>query len=425
MSYNISLSNGEPLTTVADGTVDVSYTSINLIGKNFSGYGQLQNENFVYLLENFANAAQPVNPITGQLWYDVGNGVMKVRTANSTWKVISSATAGPNSPPNPVIGDQWWDTSNEQLLNWSGLEWKLVGPLWSAAEGTTGAVPDTLRDSTGIDRVVIKFYVNDIVTAIWSKENAPYIVNSSSIVAGFGNPQTVNPGLTLANLGTYNVGPYTGLQRNIVWGTTENSLKLNNVGASNYSRLDLTSLQSFAGTIAFNATTAMLVGGHVEVVNDNFYDLGSQNYKLRSVFATTFHGTATSARYADLAERFEADMEYAPGTVVALGGAKEITKVNEDLSDDVFGVVSTRAAYLMNSAAGSDQTHPPIAVSGRVPVNVIGKIKKGDRLVSAGNGLARSASKKEITPWNVIGRALASKLDTGVGTVEAIVKLSS
>ena len=79
----------------------------------------------------------------------------------------------------------------------------------------------------------------------------------------------------------------------------------------------------------------------------------------------------------------------------------------------------------MNAGAGTDATHPPIAVSGRVPVAVIGKVKKGDRLVSAGNGMARAAKKQEITPWNVIGRALADKLDSDIGTVEAIVKLSS
>jgi hypothetical protein len=79
----------------------------------------------------------------------------------------------------------------------------------------------------------------------------------------------------------------------------------------------------------------------------------------------------------------------------------------------------------MNDGAGSNETHPPVAVSGRVPVRVVGKIKKGDRLVSAGNGLARSASKNEMTPWNVIGRSLQDKYDDSEGTVEAIVKLNS
>jgi hypothetical protein len=79
----------------------------------------------------------------------------------------------------------------------------------------------------------------------------------------------------------------------------------------------------------------------------------------------------------------------------------------------------------MNSGAGSNDTHPPVAVQGRVPVRVTGKIRKGDRLVSAGNGLARAGARSEITAWNVIGRALEDKLDLGIGLIEAVVKLNS
>ena len=75
----------------------------------------------------------------------------------------------------------------------------------------------------------------------------------------------------------------------------------------------------------------------------------------------------------------------------------------------------------MNAGAGTDKTHPPVAVSGRVAVKVNGKIKKGDRLVSAGKGKARAAKPGEATAFNTIGRALASKTDDGTGTVEAIV----
>jgi hypothetical protein len=108
---------------------------------------------------------------------------------------------------------------------------------------------------------------------------------------------------------------------------------------------------------------------------------------------------------------------------VELGGTAEITSSKQDLSDIVFGVISTRAAYLMNSGAGSDQTHPPVAITGRVPVRVTGSVKKGDRLVSAGGGLARAAKAGEITAFNVIGRALRDKSDDGEGSLEAIVMI--
>jgi hypothetical protein len=135
----------------------------------------------------------------------------------------------------------------------------------------------------------------------------------------------------------------------------------------------------------------------------------------------TISGNQINANYADVAERFEADTELTPGTVVELGGSAEITQVTAELSEKVFGVISTRAAYLMNSQAGTDATHPPVAMTGRVPVRTVGVVHKGDRLVSAGNGMARAAQAGEATAFNVIGRALRDKLDTGEGNVEAIV----
>jgi hypothetical protein len=109
--------------------------------------------------------------------------------------------------------------------------------------------------------------------------------------------------------------------------------------------------------------------------------------------------------------------------VVELGGIEEITKVITDLSENVFGVISTRAAYLMNSQAGTNETHPPVAMTGRVPVKVKGLVKKGDRLVSAGNGYARAAQPGEATPFNVLGRSLVNKDSTDDGVVEAIVTI--
>ena len=152
----------------------------------------------------------------------------------------------------------------------------------------------------------------------------------------------------------------------------------------------------------------------------NTVNLGSNGMRFNTIF-----GVSLQAQYADLAERFASDSAYPAGTVVALGGVEEITAASDALSEDVFGVISTKAAYLMNSSAGSDDTHPPVAVNGRVPVRVIGPVKKGQRLVAAGNGLARAGTKSEVTAFNVIGRSLENKLDDGVGVVEAIVKLNS
>ena len=146
-----------------------------------------------------------------------------------------------------------------------------------------------------------------------------------------------------------------------------------------------------------------------------------------STLVANLEGTATAAQYSDVAERFASDSVYAPGTVVALGGAEEITKVNEEASDEVFGVVSSleQAAFKMNDGAGNNDTHPYIAMTGRVDVKVIGIVNKGDRLISASvPGYARAATKAECTAFNVIGRALTSKTTAGQGSVLAAVRVS-
>jgi hypothetical protein len=147
-------------------------------------------------------------------------------------------------------------------------------------------------------------------------------------------------------------------------------------------------------------------------------NIGSVGSYFNQVFAT-----ATTALYADVAERFESDELLDPGTVVELGGAKEITRSRVELSENVFGVISTKPAFTMNGGAGENDTHPAVAMTGRVPVNVTGIINKGDRLVSAGNGIARAAKPGEATAFNVIGRALVSKSTNDLGTVEAIVSI--
>jgi len=146
-----------------------------------------------------------------------------------------------------------------------------------------------------------------------------------------------------------------------------------------------------------------------------------------STLVANLEGTATAAQYSDVAERFASDTAYTPGTVVALGGAQEITQVNEEASDEVFGVVSSldQAAFKMNGGAGNDDTHPYIAMTGRVDVKVIGTVNKGDRLISASvPGYARAATKAECTAFNVIGRALTSKSEAGQGSVLAAVRVS-
>ena len=148
-----------------------------------------------------------------------------------------------------------------------------------------------------------------------------------------------------------------------------------------------------------------------------------------TVSAGTLVATCSAAQYSDVAERYHADAEYGAGTIVELGGVNEITRAATELSEEVFGVVSSddTAAFMMNDRAGySDRTHPFVAMTGRVPTNVIGTVTKGARLVSSSTpGYARMAQPGEATAFNVIGRALEAKTDAGQGKVLAVVSIKA
>ena len=481
MAYTITTTAGATLASIADGTVNSTATSLTLIGKNYAGYGIFLNENYIKLLENFTNSSAPTAPLTGQLWYDSTNALLKVYNG-TIWKPISSSASGSTQPASPVTGDLWYDSANAQLKVWSGSAFITVGPSYTTTSGTSGAVVETILDSGSASHVIVRFYISNTTVGILSKDSTftpqtsisgfTTIVpgfNLSSAIAGALFTGTVSTAATLSGItasqflrsdqatsssyavtvGSLLVGSDLTVATssgdvNVTNGTSNKDLNLfiNKGGNSTKAigitgtngrvtlgnDLNVTGAANVTGTTTLGVTSItgattlaaqMLPSANISV------ELGSTSFRWANVWATTFRGTAITASYADLAERFEADTSYLPGTVVELGGAKEITAASQDLSDQVFGVISTRAGFLMNGEAGNDITHPPVAMQGRVPVRVTGTVKKGDRLVSAGAGLARSAKRNEISAFNVLGRALEDKTTDGEGLIEAIVKLNS
>jgi hypothetical protein len=502
MSYTINLTDGTIFAVVADGTIN-SDSSQTLVGKNYAGYGEFLNENFIHVLENAANTTAPGAPLTGQLWYDKTNNVIKVYNG-TLFKSISGATASTSSPTSNVSGDLWFDTTNDQLKVYNGTSFITIGPAFTSGEGTSGAIVTTITDNVASDHVVVQMYVNNTIVSIFSKDAT---FTPAAAISGFA---TIGPGLNMS----------TTVSNAVFNGTATNADQLDSLNSTSFMRSDAatsnnTSISILADTGLYVGadsdarlfvsgsdvyvsnqtqdgdtifqvndggvtTTAMTIDGATAVVNINTSAVATGNITGGNIItsglitdgvatlnngsitggvAGTFSSTltinsadgataivnggtngvgnigasgqgfntvfakATTAEYADMAERFHADAEYAPGTIVELGGINEITLAVDELSEKVFGVVSTQPAYLMNGSAGTNATHPPIAMSGRVPVNVMGFVAKGDRLVSAGNGLARAATSEEATAFNVLGRALESKTDENIGTVEAIVKI--
>ena len=161
--------------------------------------------------------------------------------------------------------------------------------------------------------------------------------------------------------------------------------------------------------------------------NENPSDITASEVNLVDVRCNVVHALATSAQYADVAERFEADAPMSEGAVVEVGGDAEITESTSDMSENVFGVISAQPAYAMNAGAGNNDTHPYVAMTGRTPVRVTGAVTKGQRLVtSTVKGCARAvATGESITPFNVIGRALESSTDAGIKLVNCAVRTNN
>ena len=406
MSYTITLTDGAIYAVVADGTVNTT-SSMTLVGKNWAGYGQFLGDNFIRLLENGSNTTAPGAPLTGQLWWNKTSGTMQVYNG-STFKTIGGAAAASSAPSSNVAGDLWYDTVNQQLNVYTGAAWIVVGPAYTPGTGTTGAIVATIVDNTATSHFVIELYANNSIVGIISKDQT--FTPGTSVAGGWG-VQAVNPGLTMA----------TSIANNAVWGnvTGTNLAASGTVSATgNITGGNLVTNGTLNATGAITINTGGALTAIINGAGNAIGNIGSNVSFFNQVFAQ-----ATTALYADVAERFAADDVYTPGTVVELGGSAEITMVKTDGSNAVFGVISTRPAFTMNGGAGENDTHPPVAMTGRVPVRVTGAVRKGDRLVSAGDGIARSARTEEATAFNVIGRALADKLDTGLGTVEAIVTI--
>jgi hypothetical protein len=162
---------------------------------------------------------------------------------------------------------------------------------------------------------------------------------------------------------------------------------------------------------AGGAWTAFKSGGGDELSAPTLVDLR----------ANVVHATSTAAQYADLAERYASDMPLQVGEVVVLGGEEEVTKCVEEYSNAVFGVVSDSPAFLMNAQAGNNETHPMIALKGRVYVKVKGTGQAGDRLVSAGNGEAKVADLAECNHFNVLGRLIKTKYNEDTQLTECVI----
>jgi hypothetical protein len=193
MAYTINKFNGTELIVLEDGTINTS-TSLGLVGRNYVGYGETQNENFVFLLENFANTAPPARPLKGQTWFNSTSNLLHVYDGTK-WAIVGAAVLSTTAPEGPSVGQLWLRTTDNTLHVWTAAGWAFIGPEAVAGFGTTRARSTSLLDTTGTSRPVILLTVNGIVIAICS--SMAFTIAASNAVDGFLELET---GITLSSL---------------------------------------------------------------------------------------------------------------------------------------------------------------------------------------------------------------------------------
>jgi hypothetical protein len=315
MSYIINKTDGTQLLTLLDGILDTS-TSMFLIGKNYPGYGELQQENFVRLLESGANSVAPARPIKGQLWYDTVTNKLKIY--DGTVFKGTGPTTSSTAPTTPVTGDLWWDTVNDQLKTYTSGAWKVIGPTYSKVEGLTGAVVETVYDSVNAAHILGTNWDKGARTAIFSKDST---FTPNVAISGFGvirpglnininssNPFSITPtgssGVALVNGST---GGNVDIQAN-VGGTLTSALRINgstglvtvfddptnNLGIATKQYVDVatsgTDTNLNANVAIINASIAVLTANAAAQANS----LTNLNNIKANIASPTFTGTPLS-----------------------------------------------------------------------------------------------------------------------------------
>jgi hypothetical protein len=280
MTYTVTLPNGSTLGTISDGTgngpafpASTAFTSLNLIGRNYSNYGQFIANDLVALLVNNAYSVSPSTPQQGQLWYDTSNSLLKIYNGTA-WVVVSAATSQATAPSTTVAGSFWWDSVNQQLYVYNGLTpynisgWILVGPQRNGS----GAVWEVIYD-TGLNaHDVLSLKLDGVRTAI---------ISSSSFTSNVSYP----------GIGTNIVAGYNVSSSYTIYGTANNASYLGAVPAANYLRTDINNVAQ--GSLAIQSNTGVIIGSLGTLVANVTTSGTGRLYNVYSGGNISFHVNST------------------------------------------------------------------------------------------------------------------------------------
>jgi hypothetical protein len=429
MPYTINNFNGTVFTTLADGVIDKQFSSsIYLLGKNVTGYGSYQNDNFLWLMQNFAGSNAPINPVQGQTWFDNSTNALRLKLFDGTnWTPLTSITPSATAPAS-AVSSLWHNTASNQLFlgTDSGTNWTLVGPEAVSGFGKTKFEAGALTDTSTQAHAAIRLFDDGQLLGV--------ITTSSFNVA---HTEDVFTASILTTIGGLSFVPGIGLQTNYITaglstnsGTLTGSWTVDSIATPLASITTLTGITISASTI----TTSALSSPTISSTNISAAGVTTDNMTATTVITTQITAGAyntnaqiignwllgyqsqLSSTYADLAENYTADDTYSPGVVMEFGGDAETTVCKTDMSTRVAGIISTNPAFLLNDQYEIEGYVYSLALAGRVPCYVKGTINKGDMLVSGNGGYARAESNPK--PGTVIARAIDSYDSDEIGMIE-------
>ncbi len=366
MAYQVDRFNGQFLVSVDDGTIDTT-TDLRLVGKNYAGYGELQNENFVHLLENFANITPPPRVISGQIWYD--SNKKRLRYFDGTrFKVAGGAEVGPTGPAGLAEGEFWWNSDTKQLFAWTGTEFELVGPEVSPDLGQSIVSSAPVKDIFGNTNIILKVIVDDETVAVVSKTEFT-LDNTENAIPNFSE---IKKGITLVK-----TDDETGVTSDdfFFWGTAANTNRLGGIPAAEYIRRgnitfsnDVEFLdagftvgddndfrvhiqqsnvileQQLGNNIIFRITDGSL-SNNVAVIDttrlypgaDNVYDLGRNTFRWKDVYATTVNANLVGNVTGDTEGVHKGNVTAIDNTVLVNATTKEIGGVGINITGNFIG----------------------------------------------------------------------------------------